>query len=624
MSSPLALRLTLGATLCLVAAHPVPLFGQDDKSVAVAADATTDVTTTDVTQPADESSAKVNADTATDEAQAGQADLDEALMKKISAKSETQLEQVAALLRSALTKGVSEEDASFAKKILGSILLKRGQAQAQTLGQLPGRQALRLRDEILKTLSEATKNDPGLVEAYLLIARLNLLPQGNKDEIQKATTKAIELLGDDPNEQSAAYTLRALTQDSDEDKLKDLDAAIAADAKNTQALQARATLRARGDDVDGAVEDLQAVLEINPTNRAAAEAAVTQLAAQDRTKEALELLSKSIEASPSEGLYRLRAILYRMEGDEDKAFADLNKALAMQPRDPVALLQRAEVFLSKGDIASAKQDLKSASALAPQVAAADQAIRVRMLIAAEEERYTDAISEMTELVSRSPANVYLQLNLANLYSADKRPRKAIEALGDALDQNPDNVELLRSRADTLLSVGDHGKAIADYETALEFVDDDSSELSGILNNLSWVLATSPKDEVRDAAKALKYGRRAAKVTDHKMPHILSTLAAAFAESGNFKKAVQWSAKAVKLSEETAADLKADLAELATKADVNPVEKRRLEARVEKEVTQLEQLRGELESYEKDEPWREKQETEENEAPILSPDDLIET
>jgi tetratricopeptide (TPR) repeat protein len=70
----------------------------------------------------------------------------------------------------------------------------------------------------------------------------------------------------------------------------------------------------------------------------------------DRTEEALALLNETIQANPSEGLYRLRGIIHRAEGKEDEAVADFSKAIAMQPKDPVSLLQRAEISLGRGDV----------------------------------------------------------------------------------------------------------------------------------------------------------------------------------------------------------------------------------------------------------------------------------
>ncbi len=529
---------------------------------------------------------------------AGQADLDEAVILRIDAKSVKELEKVGELLQSALTKGLGDENQAFAKKMYGSVLLQQSQQLVELMGRTRGRtQQLAIKDEALRTLRKAIENDPTLVEGYMLIARLNLLPGGNKDAITEATSKAIELLEDDPTQLSAAYILRALTYEEGEDdkRMADLDAAVKADPENLQAIQARAALRLRQSDVDGAIADLENILSKDPTNQAVAETAVKQLVELNRVEDALDLVSKTLEAKPSEGMYRMRAILYRMQGKDDEALADLNKALAMQPKDPVALLQRAEISLSRDDVKSAKEDLRSAIELAPQVANLDQAIFVRCLIAIEEGRNADAINDMKLLVSRDPGNVLRQIQLANLYIQDERPRKAIETLTTILDRDPSNVTVLRARADAMLAIGEHGKAIKDYERAIKIASDDeeAGDLPGILNNLAWVLATSPDDSIRDGKRAIELSERAVELTDGKEAHILSTLAAGYAEAGDFEKAVEWSSKSVELG----------------KAE---------------EHEQLDQLEKELESYRNQKPWREKQDTKENEVPILSPDDLIDT
>ncbi|PAY15344.1 hypothetical protein CKO51_32325 [Rhodopirellula sp. SM50] len=601
-------HLTLLALLCLSGAllfAPAPAFSQQateespQTGESASPDAETPPAETPPAEAADETQPAADPAEAADGIDAGQDELDEAAILRFDAKSARELEAVERLLLTAIKKGLSGENASFAKKMLGSVLLQKSQQLIAAMGQTAGNRnrAIQLRDEALRTLEDALKNDPELVEAHLLVARLNMLPGGDKDAITAATSSAIDLLADNPVERSAAYLLRALTwgPGNEDKRLADLDAAIKDDPKNREALQARAAVRLQNQDVAGAIEDMERVLAEDPTNLQVAQTVVQKLADLDRVDDALKLLSNALEAKPSEGLYRMRAILYRMQLKEEEALADLNKALAMQPQDPISLLQRAEISVARNNLQAAKDDLRAAERIAPGVAAAEQAIFVRCLIAIEEGRMADAINEMKTLIDRDPTNDGRKLQLANLYLQDERPRQAIEVLSSILDRDPTNVSVLRSRADAYLSVGDHDKAIEDYERAIKAAGDDSTnyDLSGILNNLAWVLATSPQDSVRDGARSVELGERAVELTDGKEPHILSTLAAGYAEMGNFEKAIEWSSKAVEVGKE-------------------------------QEHEQLQQLEEELEQYRAGKPWREKQETEENAVPILSPEDLIDT
>jgi tetratricopeptide (TPR) repeat protein len=523
----------------------------------------------------------------------GQVDLDEAMVQRIDAETPKQLDAVIALLESALAKGLSDESKSFANKMIASIYFERAQGIAAQLMRGGGLRARQLRSEALETLKTAIKSDPELVEAHMLIARLNLLPEGDNQEAIKATTKAIELLAGDPQEQSNAYLLRAIAQNDDQARAKDLDAAVKANPANPEALKGRAVMRMEKNDINGAIDDLKVLLKQDPSNEAIAQVVVEQLVGLGRTADAILLLNEALQANPSEGLYRLRAIIHRAEGKEDEALADFNKALAMQPKDPISLLQRAEISLGRGDVKAAKRDLSEAIRVEPRVADSVAAVTVRCYIAVEEGRYADAINDMTLIAQSNPENSFVQLQLASLYVQDKRPRKAIELIGEVLKRDPKNVSALRTRADTLLGLGDHAAAIKDYSTAIEIGIESPQQKSGILNNLAWVLATSPKDELRNAERSIKFGTEAAELTEFKEPHILSTLAAGYAEKGDFEQAIKWSTKAVELGREL-------------------------------DHNQIEQLEEELESYKANKPWREKQETEENKAPLLSPDALIDT
>jgi hypothetical protein len=70
----------------------------------------------------------------------------------------------------------------------------------------------------------------------------------------------------------------------------------------------------------------------------------------------------------------------------------------------------------------------------------------------------------------------------------------------------------------------------------------------VLNNLAWLLATHPQAELRSGPEAVELAERACTATHHKQPVFLGTLAAAYAEAGQFGKAVETARQARALAE----------------------------------------------------------------------------
>ena len=66
------------------------------------------------------------------------------------------------------------------------------------------------------------------------------------------------------------------------------------------------------------------------------------------------------------------------------------------------------------------------------------------------------------------------------------------------------------------------------------------------NNLAWILATSPNPAIRDGSNAVTYAKQAVAATQRKNPNRLDTLAAAFAEAGQFDEAVSTLQEAIPL------------------------------------------------------------------------------
>lgn len=509
----------------------------------------------------------------------GQADLDAATDLQLSAETLGDLEKVIEKVESALEKGLDDGQTQFAKKMLAATLFQHANRLSAAIfeQQPPSPRWPLVRQYALKDLEKAKTHDPKLPDIYLLTAKLQILPGGDAKAATDAADEAVRLLKekDQPEDLAKAYVLRAaLTEDNDK-KLEDFNAAIEADESNIQAWQGRALVYLEKGENEKAVADLTKLVEKQDDNPAAVAALAEALTNLKKYDEALKYADKVIEIAPKATLgYNLRARINVLKDDLKAATEDLNKALEIDGKDVAALLMRSRLLAVEGKDEEARADIDKALSLRPDL---PQGILMRSMLAAQKGKFADAIADVQMLLHSDPQNADYRLQLATYMVADKRPRRAIEVLDGLIEDDSKNADALRARGDALLSIGKHAEAIADYENALKVDGEDT----GVLNNLAWVLATSPEDGLRNAKRSIELAKKACELTKYEKPHILSTLAAGYAEAGNWEEALKWSNKAVEEGDGEVAD----------------------------------QLKEELESYKQKKPWREKQETEENTKPI---------
>jgi Flp pilus assembly protein TadD len=65
--------------------------------------------------------------------------------------------------------------------------------------------------------------------------------------------------------------------------------------------------------------------------------------------------------------------------------------------------------------------------------------------------------------------------------------------------------------------------------------------------MAWVLATSTEASVRNGGDAVEFAERAVRLSGAREPTVLGTLAAAYAEAGRFREAVEVTQRAVALA-----------------------------------------------------------------------------
>lgn len=504
----------------------------------------------------------------------GQGDLDDAIDRKLSANDYDDLGKVIELCQKAKRKGLSEDQRKFADDLEADTLVTRAGLLVEEIfeGSQPGAQKMRMRSAALRDLNAAIAINSEIGSAQLMLARLEALPTGNRERARAAANKALELIGEDRLEQAKAHVVRGGLAESDEDKRSDFDKAVELAPRNVEVRRTRGLFRLLEEDYDGALEDIDVAIDEDGDDASLHEARGIALMMSDKLDEAIESFDRAIEIDPDlSGPLLQRARVLAMQGDQEAAIDTLQRAIAIDPDDAVPLVLRARIRQQSGDTDGAMEDLRLVLEDHPDH---QPALELRGLIAADKGDYPSAIRDFRRLVAANTEDALLVGQLGMLYLAAKQPREAIRRFTRALEIDEKQFLSRRGRSDAEIAIGEHAAALADLEKAHEAEPDNTA----VLNNLAWLLSTSPEDAVRDGRRAIELANRACELTEWKESHIISTLAAAHAESGDFEQARTYSSKAVE-----------------TGSDVPEIKA---------------QLQQELESYKAEKPWREKQQQEE--------------
>ncbi len=496
-----------------------------------------------------------------------QKNLNKAIDRKMNAGRMSDLQDVVALCEKAIEEGLDPADEEFASQLIVATLYEQSERLIQSLVDAKLDLAwARRRQLALQSIQKAIKTDPDDPDALLMLAELHALPGGDREAGLDAATKAVALLDGKPLRRSEALLMQSGFRESNEEKLEDFNQALAANPANLDALRQRGKVHLMLNQADKALADFKTLLKKDQTDAESVEIVAQLLAGQEKYDEAIELINSAIDADGDEASgYVLRANIELARGKLDAALDDLKTALQHDPRDLRALLTRAQVYHAKEDYEQAIADTTRVLELRPGMI---QALILRSQYALAAENFKQALADLRSLLRLNPKAVPLRLQMAAVYLADNRPGMAIDLYDQIIEEDKDVSEAYHGRGDAWLGMGEHQKAVKDYEIAFEGLPEDT----GLLNNYAWVLATSTIDEVRDGKKAVELAKKACELTNYEKPHIISTLAAAFAEIGDFEKAVEWSSKAVDLGD----------------GEIN------------------EQLAEELSNYRLEKPWRERQ------------------
>ncbi len=158
----------------------------------------------------------------------------------------------------------------------------------------------------------------------------------------------------------------------------------------------------------------------------------------------------------------------------------------------------------------------------------------------ERGRIDEAIQHYSEVIRLQPDYAPVYNNLGLLLSQRDQPAEALRCFETAVRLRPNEFLAHYNLAQFLWLRGQASEAVAEYREVLRLRPD----IPEVLNNLAWILATHPQAALRNGPEAVRLAQRGCELTNYQAANLLGALAAAYAEAGQFKEAVETAQKAV--------------------------------------------------------------------------------
>ena len=298
--------------------------------------------------------------------------------------------------------------------------------------------------------------------------------------------------------------------------------------------------------IDEAIAHLRRAIEIQPTAANAHNNLGNALLRKGQVSEAVTEFQKAVEYNRSGNAalqagshYNLGNALFQ-SGQDDTAEAQFRAALQLQPSMADSHMGIGKVLLRKGLPDQAEAQFREALSFRPSLAEARFYLAAVLFHKGNPE---EAVVEFQQALAIDPNYAAARNNLGTVLLSLERVDEAITQLSQALKLQPDLAEAHNNLAKAFLRKGRPKEAVAEYEAALALQKTNAQ----FLNNVAWALATCPEASVRNGARAVELARQADQLAGNSNPQILGTLAAAWAEAGDFPEAVAAGQRALELA-----------------------------------------------------------------------------
>jgi tetratricopeptide (TPR) repeat protein len=257
--------------------------------------------------------------------------------------------------------------------------------------------------------------------------------------------------------------------------------------------------------------------------------AAKALATEDQIDRAVAEAAKAVDTDPSDAIARGSHALGLTElGRDDEAIKEAERAIELSPNDSGAHLDLA-ISIRRRDPQRAIAEARRAIEVGPENSSAYQFL---MDCLVESQRFTEAAELGRESLAVSPYDAAAHSALGSALAENGDLLSASQHLGYVMMLRPEVEQAHAQLRQILLSFAKEPDGLQQ----LRDIAANAPDSPRMLDELAWLLATYPDSKSRDGAEAVRLAERACALTERRIPALLDTLAAAYAEAGDFPRA----------------------------------------------------------------------------------------
>jgi tetratricopeptide (TPR) repeat protein len=258
--------------------------------------------------------------------------------------------------------------------------------------------------------------------------------------------------------------------------------------------------------------------------------AVKALGAQGNIEGANAEAVKAVQADPSNATARrFHALGLRELGHDEEAIKEAERATELNPTSSAAHSDLA-ILLGRSHQERAIAEARYAIQIGPENSSAYQCL---MNCLFQSHRYNDAAELGREWLAVTPYDAAAHSDLASALAENGDLVSAAQQFGYVMLLRPDVEQAhVRLRQILLMLARD-----PDGLQRLREVATNAPDSPRMLDELAWLFATYPDSKTRDGTEAVRLAEHACYLIERKVPGFLDTLAAAYAEAGDFPRAI---------------------------------------------------------------------------------------